>query len=194
MALPGYAVATISNLLGLTVRRVQQLSKEGVIPKSEKGKYDLVKSVRGYVGYLQDRAFGKEAMPIDQHEAKGRLVSANARLAELELAEKEKKLVEVEVVEKELNKAFTVVRRRILSMPTKLTPVIQAEATGVGIRNVLEAEATEILQELSSYDPESGKTDARPSGANGNVKKAIRKPKAAGKTKRKRVGRKKPTA
>ena len=148
---------------------VSKICRTGKIPTKE-GKIDpkvadAILDKKGGSGKLN--AFDEDA----------RLKKWKADLAELEFNERAGKLVEVEVVEKELDKVFTAIRRRVLSMPTKLTPVIQAEATGVGIRNVLEAEATEILQELSSYDPESGKTDARPSGANGNVKKAIRKPK-----------------
>ena len=170
----------------VTLPYISKLVRSGKIPTVD-GKIDPVAA-----DAILDKKGGTGKLNAFDEDA--RLKKWKADLAELEFNERAGKLVAVEVVEKELNKAFTVVRRRILSMPTKLTPVIQAEATGVGIRNVLEAEATEILQELSSYDPESGKTDARPSGANGNVKKASRKPKAAGKTKRKRVGRKKPTA
>lgn len=59
MTTPSYPVATIAKLFNLTERRVQQLAKEGVIPKPEKGKYDLIGCVRGYIAYLQERAFGK---------------------------------------------------------------------------------------------------------------------------------------
>lgn len=40
-AAPTYPVATIAKLLLLSDRRVQQLTKEGVIPKEERGRYEL---------------------------------------------------------------------------------------------------------------------------------------------------------
>ena len=52
---PTYPVSVIAKLLKLTERRVQQLSKEGVIPKAEHGRYELAAAVQGYVGYLQER-------------------------------------------------------------------------------------------------------------------------------------------
>ena len=47
-------IGVIARLLDLSERRVQQLSREGVIPKAERGQYDLIGSVRGYVRYLRD--------------------------------------------------------------------------------------------------------------------------------------------
>ena len=47
-------IGVIAKLLDLSERRVQQLSREGVIPKAERGQYDLIGSVRGYVRYLRD--------------------------------------------------------------------------------------------------------------------------------------------
>jgi hypothetical protein len=49
-------IAVIARLLDLSERRVQQLSRDGVIPKAERGQYDLVGAVRGYVVYGRPRA------------------------------------------------------------------------------------------------------------------------------------------
>jgi phage terminase Nu1 subunit (DNA packaging protein) len=49
-------IGVIARLLDLSERRVQQLSREGVIPRAERGQYDLIGSVRGYVRYLRDQA------------------------------------------------------------------------------------------------------------------------------------------
>ena len=46
-----YGVDTISKLLLLTPRRIQQLVREGVLPRSERGRYELVPVVQAYVGY-----------------------------------------------------------------------------------------------------------------------------------------------
>lgn len=50
---PSFPVEIIASLLELTVRRVQQLAAEGVIPKAVHGKYSLAGCVRGYVRYLK---------------------------------------------------------------------------------------------------------------------------------------------
>ena len=58
MAAQTYPIAVISKLLDLSPRRVYQLANEGVIPRAEKGRYELVPAVRGYIRYLRDRAIG----------------------------------------------------------------------------------------------------------------------------------------
>ena len=55
-------IGLIARLLDLSERRVQQLSREGVIPKAERGQYDLIGSVRGYVRYLRDQALKAQAL------------------------------------------------------------------------------------------------------------------------------------
>ena len=49
----GVAVDVVAGLFGLTPRRIQQLAKEGVLPKAERGRYNLAACVRFYVAHLQ---------------------------------------------------------------------------------------------------------------------------------------------
>jgi hypothetical protein len=46
----------IAGLLMLTGRRVQQLTSERVLPKAERGQYELVPVVQAYVRYLRERS------------------------------------------------------------------------------------------------------------------------------------------
>ena len=70
----------------MSERRIQQLSREGVIPKAERGQYDLVGAVRGYVGYLRDLAVKAQAGAPDFGAERARLIKAKADLAELGIA------------------------------------------------------------------------------------------------------------
>src|SRR5690554_4944951 len=51
-----YPAEVVSRLLNLTERRLQQLAREGIIPKAAHGKYPLVQCVQGYIRYLQQLA------------------------------------------------------------------------------------------------------------------------------------------
>ena len=64
-----YPVNVIAKLLDLTIRRVYQLTNEGVIPRAEKGRYELVPAVQGYIRYLRDRAVGADALPDESARA-----------------------------------------------------------------------------------------------------------------------------
>ena len=63
-----YRTEIIAQLFGVTVRRVQQLTQEGIISTTkilEDGKsvrrYDLVPTIQAYVKYLSDKAYGDRA-------------------------------------------------------------------------------------------------------------------------------------
>ena len=61
MSAATYPVATIAKLLLLTERRVQQLTREGVLPRADRGRYELAPVVQAYVRYLRDRMLPSEA-------------------------------------------------------------------------------------------------------------------------------------
>ena len=59
-------VEALAKIFGVTVRRVQQLTQEGVISTVEvieDGKavrrYDLIPTIQRYISYLSDKAYGK---------------------------------------------------------------------------------------------------------------------------------------
>ncbi len=86
-------IGVIAKLLDLSERRVQQLSREGVIPKAERGQYDLIGSVRGYVRYLRDQALKSQAGAPDYMAERARFIRARADIAEMEAQEKRLSLI-----------------------------------------------------------------------------------------------------
>ena len=57
-----YKVEVIAELFGVSVRRIQQLTQDGVISTTETKegrRYDLVPTIQRYVKYLSDKAYGK---------------------------------------------------------------------------------------------------------------------------------------
>lgn len=49
----------LAALFNLTDRRIRQLAAAGVIPKAGHGKYLLAEAVKGYVQFLQSRAYAR---------------------------------------------------------------------------------------------------------------------------------------
>lgn len=62
-----YPVETIAALLNLQRRWVQQLAKNGVMPKAAHGRYPLAGCVQGYVRYLQAQAETHAPSELEQH-------------------------------------------------------------------------------------------------------------------------------
>ena len=57
-----YRVEVIASLFGVSVRRVQQLTQEGIISTTkttEGNRYDLAPTIQKYIKYLSDKAYGK---------------------------------------------------------------------------------------------------------------------------------------
>lgn len=78
---PGwYPIAVIADLFDLTVRRVQQLATEGVIPNPVRGKCELVPTIQHYVRDLKRKASGGEAGAQTRDARTGLLAAQRAKV------------------------------------------------------------------------------------------------------------------
>lgn len=89
---------TIAALFDMTPRRVQQLTKEGVIAAVKEGnanRYDLLPTIQRYIRYLTAKANGREPSKKDSEiegrrlEAEADLKRSKADIAALQLSELE---------------------------------------------------------------------------------------------------------
>ena len=143
------ALAVIAKLLDLSERRVQQLSREGVIPKAERGRYDLVGAVRGYVAYLRDLAVKAQAGAPDFGVERARLIKAKADLAEMEADGRRGELLPAEAVEAAWTAVLARLRARLLVLPDRLAPLCVEETTIAGVRDQIRKAVREALDELA---------------------------------------------
>jgi phage terminase Nu1 subunit (DNA packaging protein) len=145
-------LAVIAKLLDLSERRVQQLSREGVIPKATRGQYDLVGSVRGYVRYLRDQAAKAQAGAPDYASERARFIRARADLAEMEAEEKRGAVIPAGDVEAAWVAVLALLRTRLLALPDRLATVVHAETSAAGVRDVIRNAIREALEELAETD------------------------------------------
>jgi len=147
-----YPVTTIAKLFGISERRVQQLAQDKVIPKAVRGQYELVGSVRGFIHYLQQRAFGKGVAPQDTHLERARLLKAQADMAEIDLAERTGSLVTVDRVEADWMDMVSACRAKMLSIPTKTAYQIAHLENPQEIEKFLKRIINEALAEMATYE------------------------------------------
>ncbi len=95
----------------------------------------------------------------DYWTEKARHEKYKADMAEIDLEVRQGKFVEIELVGEHLDKIFTVIKQKILAMPTKLAPSLIGMESSADVQIILESELTEILGELSNYNGETGKLD-----------------------------------
>lgn len=91
----GYPASTLAKVLDLSERRIRQLAQSKVIPKGEKGLYDLVGCVHGYIHYLRDKLAKAENSTENEslNVERKRLLKAQADMAECEFQEKRGELI-----------------------------------------------------------------------------------------------------
>ena len=142
-------IGVIARLLDLSERRIQQLSREGVIPKAERGQYELIGSVRGYVRYLRDQALKAQAGAPDYAAERARFIRARADLAEMEAEEKRHSLIAAEQIEAAWIAVLALLRTRLLALPDRLAPQLFDQPTVGDTRNLIRAAIREVLDDLA---------------------------------------------
>lgn len=141
----------------LTARRIQQLAKDGIIPKASRGRYPVVGCVQGYIGYLKKRAEANQraearALPHDLAEERRQKTAVERALLEIDLELRRQSIVEVERFREALSDAYARVATRLRSLPPALAQV------AVGVQTVqegvlrMEPLVYELLEELASAE------------------------------------------
>ncbi|WP_374349184.1 hypothetical protein [Chitinimonas sp.] len=99
------SVDTLGKLLDLTPRRIQQLVKEGVLPRPiERGQYEVVACVRTYVRHLSTLRYAESD---DLQAQRTRLVKAQADRAERENAIAAGNLIDVAIAAQVISDALS---------------------------------------------------------------------------------------
>jgi hypothetical protein len=101
-------------------------------------------------------------------EARNRKLTAEAKLAEYLLAEKQAVMMDVREVKTELDRTFTNIRAKLLAIPSKYAPVV-SPADPAKAQRLLEQAIHETLIELQQPDPDPDDdapdaADATPTG------------------------------
>ncbi|MFG6501266.1 terminase small subunit, Nu1 [Sulfitobacter sp. 1A15106] len=154
---PTYPGKTIAKLLMLTDRRVQQLAKEGVIPKAERGRYELAPAVQGYIRYLQDRAAGSavQSGTIDYHVEKARKTKAEADIAEIEAAKRRGDAIDAAEVKRAWQLILGEVRANLLgNTPQRITSLVLGLNDEAQIKRVIRDEIALAMSAAAETDVE----------------------------------------
>lgn len=148
-----FGSAEIAEILGIGVRRLQQLTKEGIIPKIAHGKYEIAEVVTAFLEWKVSQY--ENAQEDDQNLRKERtlLTRVQRKKAEHELAIMKGELHKSEDVERVMNDMLSSFRARCLVIPNRAASLV-VNKTIEEARTMLKAEIYEALQELSDYDPE----------------------------------------
>lgn len=148
--------AELAEYLGLSTRRIRQLFKEGIVIKSQRGKYDLKSSVNKYINTLREREKSKddnlEKLKISKEAEMLMHERLRKRKTELQVLQMEKKMHSSEDVEHFWNAMVMSAKSRITAIPVKVAPVLVGLEDRKEIQSILKREVSEALSELANYD------------------------------------------
>jgi hypothetical protein len=130
--------------VSLDVRRFREKVEQGVIPREPDGAYRLDKVRTAYIRHLQNAAGGRLRRPDDP---KDRKITAEARLAELQLAIKLGAVANVEDIAEAVQAEYSIVREGILNVPARLAGDLTPDQI-----DRLEDELRQALEQL--HDPD----------------------------------------
>ena len=160
MQMDAVTTSELAQVLGLTIQRIGQLRKEGVIDGGEgrRPKFDLPTSVQAYIRYLVDAARERAPKDVDAEKKKAQADAdykeAKARQEEIKLAELEGRVHAAEDVEECVGELVYAVRSGVMAMPGRIAVDVVGK-TASEASAIVRRECESLLDSLSQfeYDP-----------------------------------------
>lgn len=160
-----YRTEVIAQLFGVSVRRIQQLTQEGVIKTTkiiEDGRtvrrYDLVQTIQNYVKYLSEKAYGKAGRSEKEIELREKKMEADAALKEsqselhrLKTEIAAGRYISIEEVKMDYAKFFVVFKKFAMALPSRIIGMIAGALEPVEARRVEKEIAQEINRLLGAF-------------------------------------------
>lgn len=153
-------VSTIAKIFGVTVRRVQQLTQEGVISTvkvSGGTRYELVPTLQKYIQYLSDKAHGKT-----KSKTEGELKEQKLR-AEIALKESQGELhklkteiaagqyISIDEIKMDYSRFFVSFKKFAMSIPNRLAGRLSGFVDPVEVRKIEQEMQKDVTKLLNSF-------------------------------------------
>lgn len=160
-----YRTEVIAQLFGVSVRRIQQLTQEGVINTTKVldggrsvRRYDLVPTIQSYIQYLSEKAYGKAGRSEKEMELREKKMEADAMLkesqSELHRIKTEiaaGRYISIEEVKMDYSKFFVVFKKFAMALPSRIIGMISGALEPVESRRVEKEIADEINRLLGAF-------------------------------------------
>ena len=160
-----YRVEVIAQLFGVSVRRVQQLTQDGVISTTkliEDGRtvrrYDLVPTIQSYLKYLSDKAYGKAGRTEKELELREQKMKADVALKEsqgelhrLKTDIAAGRYIAIEEVKLDYSKFFVVFKKFAMSLPARVVGMVSGSLEPAEARRVEKEIAAEVNNLLGAF-------------------------------------------
>ncbi len=155
-----YRVEIIAQLFGVTVRRIQQLTQEGVLLTKETPegrRYDLVPTIQKYVKYLSDKAYGKnrseKELELREQKMKAEIAlkESQGELHRLKTDIAAGKYISIEEVTLDYTRFFVTFKKFAMSLPSRLSGIVSGYVDPLEARHIEKDLQDEILKLLGAF-------------------------------------------
>lgn len=154
-------VEIIAQLFGVSVRRVQQITQEGIITteKTPEGRrYDLIPTVQKYIKYLSDKAHGKAHRTDKEIELREKKMEADLALKEsqgelhrLKTQIMDGSYISLEEVKLDYARFFVTFKKFATSLPARIAGMLSGSLDPVESRRIEKELAGEVSALLGSF-------------------------------------------
>lgn len=160
-----YRTGIIAQLFGVSVRRIQQLTQDGVISTTkiiEDGRtvrrYDLVPTIQNYIKYLSEKAYGRQGRTDKEIELREQKMEADIALKEsqgelhrLKTEIAAGKYISVEEVKMDYSKFFVVFKKFAVSIPARVVGMLSGQLQPTEARKIEKELADEVNRLLGAF-------------------------------------------
>jgi phage terminase Nu1 subunit (DNA packaging protein) len=150
------SVGAVAKLCVMSERNVHDLVKRQIMPRAQRGKYDLVACVQAYIRHLREEAAGRksENQTHDLVQERARLASEMADHQAMKNALLRSDLIAGTDVEDILVTLITTVQMRMLGVGSAVADLVARSSDPAICQAIILEHVREALQELSEADVE----------------------------------------
>lgn len=144
----------LASILGLTGRRVQQMTQDGILKTVRRGKYLLGDSVQRYITTKVDAEISdEECVKAEKQKllSDAKLKEAKAVIMEAEADEIKGTMHRAEDVELITNDMIFTIRSALNALPGRVAVDVAACETAAEASDVIRKEVHKIMRELADY-------------------------------------------
>lgn len=151
----------VAAVVGVSIRRIQQLIQDGVIVSRENGSLNLSQAVQAffkqkYREYEEYDADDAKAEKIKKN-AEAMLKTSKAKMAQYEVKELEGKLHASSDVEALTEDMIYSIRSALVALPGRLAVDVTAAQTPAEASEIIKREVYQIMRELADYHYDADK-------------------------------------
>ena len=145
---------TMAAVLGLTVRRVQQLIQDGTLQTESKGRILLIENVQRYISYAGNGRISEEEQKLElaKKAADVKIKKARADILRLEAEELKGNFHRSEDVEAITTDLVMSIRSMLTSLPGRLAVAVAQHDSAEECSLIIKEQINDVLNALADYD------------------------------------------